>query len=111
MRYGVYLHFSPFLNICGNQINLSRDPFYGGHCIAQTTITLGIAQIARALTGLDASIDLLDRRAGTSHYQFSADRAGRVAEAITDEHILIPQVLLVYPLAQIGFAERLLSIG
>ena len=72
---------------------------------------LWVANVACALTGLDAGLDAFDDRARAPLRQLGPNVTDRVSKAIANDAVWVIGVLLIDALAQITLAEHLLSIG
>ena len=82
----------------------------GAH-VPQATRALWIADIARTLSGLNATVDGICYSAVPCRFNLGANRAWRMAEAVAYEHVVGIRLFLVDTLAHLILCERLLAFG
>src|SRR6266508_6091854 len=87
------------------------DPLDDRPHVPQAASPLRVADVAGALIGVYAGRDPLHDRRVAGLQQLRTDGARRVAEAVTDEHVVVGGVFLVHSFAQRRLIERLQTIS
>jgi len=82
-----------------------------GTHVPQATRALWIADIARTLSSMNASVDGIYYRAMSCRFNLGTNRAWRMAEAVAYEHIVGIWLFLIDALAHLISCERLLTIS
>jgi len=82
-----------------------------GTHVPQATRALWIADIARALSGLNAGVDGIYYRAMSCRFNLGANRAWRMAEAVAYEHVIGVWLFLINALTRLVSRERLCAVG
>lgn len=82
-----------------------------GTHVSQATRALWIADIARTLSALNASVDGIYYRAMACRFNLGANRAWRMVEAVAYEHTVGVWLFLIDALAHLISCERLPTIS
>lgn len=95
----------------GTCSRLRTDALDDSRHVAQTAASLRVADLARALPGPDAGVDLSYHGTRTLGLQLGPNRCRCMPETVTDRNMLIVGMLLMHRLAQLIFAISLVTVA